>query len=151
MRSEFDPELSLRGFLLAATNRPWSEISQLNSVQLSFLYFWVKKFQMEQEHKMGRILGTRWTVREIRQAGKKNNPGQGSKTYKDDEEINIPLSLAINPELLEGLVTLVGGAKVGGGEYTPQAGEEVVELSSLSKEDFQKVINGVFQGWNPSG
>lgn len=60
------------------------------------------------------------------------------------KEIFIPLSLAVNGELLEALkktFRVHKGSFIGGGEYMTERGEEVVEMGDMPREEFIKWAN----------
>ena len=93
---------------------------------------------------MGRLLGTRWTVADIRRQLSKGGP---TKQWRNEDEVIVPLTVAMNPDFLKALGELVGsGNNIGGGDYTPQEGEEIVELGQLDKDQYKAKIQELFSG-----
>lgn len=69
---------------------------------------------------------------------------KGSDTAIGPNEIFLPLSQAINPELIDGLKKIFrvhDGAFIGGGEYQQAPGEEIVNLGDLPPEEFMEWAN----------
>lgn len=86
------------------------------------------------------MLGTYWTVEDIRNLDKKQ---KGTSNYANDDTVVLPLTLAVNPQIKEWLVKMVGkGVAIAGGDYAPQQGEQIVELGEMSKEAFINWISG---------
>lgn len=99
----------------------------------AFLAYWVREARREQMAEMGKLLGVFFSVGEIRSWGA---PDSGKPTvYKDNENILVPLSIVLKPELREGLKKMVGGLALPDG-YKKGAKEVVVDLGGVSPDDF---------------
>lgn len=105
----------------------------------------MRQIDDEQDKRLGKLLGTRWTVKEIRHLAANNKPSS-NKIWKPDDEIVIPLTIALNNEFMKSLGDLVGSGEIGGGEYRPGENEQVVELGELSKDDYLQTIRNLFSG-----
>lgn len=103
----------------------------------AFLFFWVRELQDDRMTALNRFLGVNFTAGEIRQwAAKIDTKG----AYKDSDNVFVPLSIAIRPELREGLVKLVGGVRLPDG-YVKKPHEVVVDLGQVSTQDFIDFVN----------
>lgn len=98
---------------------------------LAFTAHWLRKTQEEWWDRTARFLGVLWTREEV---ARMNQPGSGQT-----DECFIPLSLGVNPGLFEQLQSIfhLGSKLIGQGEYQPGAGEEVVEMSDMSPDEFK--------------
>ena len=118
---------------------------------LMFAYHWYQKVDKDQWDKLGSMLGTTWKRSELERLDKAT-PGarEGADT------IFVPLSLIINQGLVEGLLNKADKPQnqpsTGSTPATPQAGdglhtgmslpagEEVVNMATLPKDEFLNVI-----------
>jgi hypothetical protein len=98
----------------------------------AFIAYWVRESRREQMSEIGKLLGVFFSVGEIRKWG---GPDTGNHTYRDDENILIPLSIVLKPELREGLKKMVGGLALPDG-YKKGAQEVMVDLGGVSPDDF---------------
>jgi hypothetical protein len=108
-----------------------------------FTSYWLRKIEDEQIEKAKTLLGVHWK-RDDMIALAKASKAKGKSG--PPQEILVPLSIAVNPNLQTALMKLfeipAGGAvPIGGGEYTPDKKEEVVELGETSKETFLSMFN----------
>lgn len=99
----------------------------------AFLAYWVRQARQEQMSEVGKLLGVFFSVGEIRRWGAQDSGKE--HTYRDEENILIPLSIVLKPELREGLKKMVGGLALPDG-YKKGAKEVVVDLGGVSPEDF---------------
>ena len=115
-----------------------------------FSYHWLRKVDKDQWKSLGSHLGTMWSRAEInRLVDAPAGPKEGQ------DAVFVPLSLVINPDLVEGLVTkgsadrqlapsaASGPSNTGDGLNTGMAlpsGEEVVNMADLPKDEFLNVI-----------
>jgi hypothetical protein len=119
-----------------------------------FTYHWLKKVDKEQWNRLGSQLGTMWSRSELlRLNDAPTGVGEGSDT------VFVPLSLVINPDLVEGLMskakegpnqqstgpTSTPSAPMGRGDglntgMSLPSGEEVVNMATLPKNEFLDVI-----------
>lgn len=119
---------------MAATHYTYQQLSEMDAEIRAFLYFWVQERNKQQILELGRLLGAFFTAGEIRAWGS-NDKG----TYRDEDPILIPLSLAIKPELRDGLRKMVGGVALPEG-YAKGANEVVVDLGQVSTQEFIEFI-----------
>lgn len=75
-----------------------------------------------------------------------NNKSSSNKIWKPDDEIVVPLTIALNADFMKSLGELVGTGDIGGGEYRAGENEQVVELGELSKDDYLQTIRNLFSG-----
>lgn len=136
--TEADDALALRGYIIARTgclptDRAFQELSR-NEPLLRFTAHWLQKRESDVADLLMKLLGTAWSREDVTKM-------METKSAPPDD-IFLPLALAVNPELGEQLREMfrVGkGAFIGGGEYLPGAGEQVVELGDLPAEDFKRL------------
>jgi len=116
-----------------------------NEELLRFTAHWLQKYEDEKHDKVVKLLGVYWTRKEIEEMSKRKDKATAPM------EAFIPLALAINPDLMEGLEKMfrvTKGGFIGGGEYQTNTGEDVVNLGDMAPEDFLKWANqatGVMQ------
>jgi hypothetical protein len=136
--TERDEALALRGYVIARTgclptDRSFQELSR-NEPLLRFTAHWLQKREADVSEMVMRLLGTSWSREEVqRMADNKSAP---------PDEVFLPLAMAVNPELGEQLREMfrVGkGAFIGGGEYLPGQGEQVVGLGDLPVDQFKRL------------
>lgn len=113
------------------TDPNFQELSR-NNLLLQFTAHWLRKRESELMDWVTRVLGVVWTRDEVRQMGK------GGSVSSD--RVFLPLALGVNAELAEALQSMFGkgGTLVGGGDYKPAPGEEIVELGEMSPDEFKK-------------
>lgn len=136
--TERDDALALRGYVIARTgclptDRAFQELSR-NEPLLRFTVHWLQKREGEVVDLAMRLLGTSWSREDVQKM-------MDNKAAPPDE-VFLPLSMAVNPELGEQLREMfrVGkGAYIGGGEYLPQPGEQVVNLGDLPVDRFKQL------------
>ncbi len=116
-----------------------------------FCYHWCKKVESDQWDNLGLQLGTMWSRSELlRLSEAKPGAKEGS------DRIFVPLSLVINPDLVDGLLQrakksenqptstsgetpLPSGDGLNTGMSLP-VGEEVVNMAELPKDEFLNLI-----------
>jgi len=140
---EEDPDLSLRGRVMARGGYTFSEIRNMSIEELTFLDFFQTKNEQDKLFSLRSILnemiGYEWDLAAMKEAKEKaeGQPSQDKKMFR------VPLTVAIAPQLLKSFEEeTVATPFIGGGEYQPKAGEKVVSMASLSKEDFLKMVGG---------
>lgn len=99
-----------------------------------FLAFWVREARKEFMQDMGKLLGVLFNAGDIRSW--EENKNGSTHTYSDEENILIPLSIALKPELRDGLKQMVQGLATPEG-YQKQKGEVMVDLGRVTAEDFR--------------
>ncbi len=138
--TEQDPDLALRGFIIARTgvlptDPSFRELSQSREL-LEFTAHWLQKRDTDLLDSIAKMIGTVWTRDQV---ARMTEEGASAAAPK---ELFIPLAAAINPEIIDWLKKTLrvsaAGEFIGGGEYHPAAGEEVVELGDLPREEFMK-------------
>jgi hypothetical protein len=113
-----------------------------------FVYHWLVKVDRDQWDKLGIQLGTTWKRSELERL---DTAPAGAKEGSDT--IFVPLSLVINQDLVEGLLNNAGRSpsqpstgsspRAGDGLHTGMAlpaGEEVINMATLPKDEFLNVI-----------
>jgi len=97
------------------------------------------------------MLGVHWTREQVQAMA----VGKDKQSAVAPNEMMIPLAMGVNPDLMEGLkkaFRVVGGrSQIGGGEYMPGAGEQVVELGDLPREEWAQWIQGATPHVNEAG
>lgn len=117
------------------TDPRFIELSQ-NQELLHFTAYWLQKRETDLFATLGKMLGVVWNRDQIAAMQSDNQPSTAPK------DLFLPLSAAVNPDLVKGLTKLFriskGGSFIGGGEYIAQKGEEVVNLGDLPQEEFMQ-------------
>lgn len=119
--------------------------------QLLFVYHYLKKDDDEYWDRLGAHLGTLWDKDSLRILSEKPS-GSGTRNPR----IFVPLSLVVNPELPKALLGKTdsptpGGDSHSGGDglHTAMAmpeGDEVVNMGTLSKEEFFGLVSNAGLG-----
>lgn len=121
----------------------FDQIKQMDNLELSF----VDHYQELQESKfldrLGFILGVNWDPEQIQALAAAPSGGAGGG--ESAAGIFIPLSVAINPQIVEYIKKNAGrvGSQsnyIAGGEYAPAANEQVRSTSELSKDEFLALL-----------
>lgn len=94
--------------------------------------FWARESRKEFIQEIGKLLGVFFKAGDIR----KWKDDGGSGAYQDNDDILIPLSIALRPEMREHLQKMVGGMALPDG-YKKGKFEQVVDLGRLPIEDFK--------------
>ena len=119
----------------------FEQMKQMNETEILFLYHYQNLLQKEQQEFISTALGIVWDKSSL---AKSTESGSG-----DFNKLFIPLSVAINPDILDYVkkqfkVSDKGkSAFIGGGEYMPKANEVVSSMEELSKDDFLKLVGQV--------
>jgi hypothetical protein len=125
------------GYLMAATHYKFDELIKMDGEIRAFLFFWVKEVEEERLRSLNRFLGVNFTAGEIRTWAAKEGKGGA---FKDSDQIFIPLSIAIRPELRDGLMKLVGGVRLPEG-YIKKPNEVVVDMGQVTPQEFIDFVN----------
>lgn len=112
------------------------ECRDLSLEEMDFIIFHHRKQGDAQLMALGKLLGTSFPAGEIRSWGNEKS-NSGSVSYKDTDNVVMPLSLVLKPELREHLKKIVGNTLRIEGGYKPKEGEQVVSLGQVSTEDFR--------------
>jgi hypothetical protein len=140
--TEQDPALAVRGYVISRTgilptDPAFRELST-NDELLEFTAYWLQRREEDFFKTLSKILGVAWSRDDV----KKMSEDKKSSVIAADAFI--PLSMAINPEVLKGLQKMFAigtDHAIAGGEYVPSAGEQVVELGDLPPDQFLKFVN----------
>ena len=131
---------------MAKTGWTLEYINSLPSEHLLYSYHWIKKVERDQWDILSSHLGTVWNIEDLRKL--KNN--EANPASSSSSVIFVPLSLVMNPGLVEGLLNRGNNSKpgqpslpLGDSLATDMAlPKDVVPMSTLSKEDFLKLVRG---------
>lgn len=127
--------------LVAQARYTHDDILKLDPDIRSFLFYYVKEGQREQFRELGRMLGSNFTAGEIRNWGNnKDSVASRGGVYRDGDPIFMPLSIAIKPELREGLMRMVGGVAPPMG-YKKRPNEVIVDLGQVTPKEFIDFVN----------
>ena len=119
----------------------FEQIRQMSETEILFLYHYQELLRQQDQEFLTNALGVIWE--------KENLVGKLESDNQKIEKLFIPLSVAINPEILDyvkkqfnlgGKSKATGPAYVGGGEYMPKPNEEIKPMSDLSKDEFMRLI-----------
>lgn len=148
--ADADDDLAIRGYVMARsgtlpTDPSFRALSE-NDELLAWTYRWYRRVEDDGLAALMRILGVLWTRDDVdRMVNDRESP-------EAPRDVMVPLAMAVNPELREGLQKIfrvTKGRWIGGGEYRPDRGEEVVELGDLPRDEFlrwAKAAGGVTAG-----
>ena len=123
---------------MARGNYTFEEIRKMSDIELLFLQHYQELIKKEQEEFFISSLGIVWDKKSFEEKLEKDN--------KPIEKLFIPLSVAVNPDILDYVkkqfnVSKIGkSTMIGGGEYMPRPGEEIISMGELSKDEFMKLI-----------
>jgi hypothetical protein len=115
----------------------------MDSLEVLYLYHYQELSLKEQQGFLTNALGVVWDKSIF------TEQISTDKSSKPTNEIFIPLSLAINPNVMDFVKAQFGmgpsgkGGKapmIAGGEYSPKSGEVITSMADLSKEDFLKMM-----------
>jgi len=118
-----------------------SDINSMSEEEIAFIYHY-QDLAIEKQHSyLASILGVVWTRDDVTPA-----VGKGSSVPPD--KILVPLSMAINPNVVSYVSSVFG---IGGTEkketssssvegYTPSSNEKIVSTEGMGKEEFMKLI-----------
>lgn len=110
---------------------------------LNYTYHYLRKREEDQYQRWGRLLGVIWSRQDVEAML------NSDKSASAPERVFTPLSLAINPDLRDGLKDMFRvhkGAFVGGGEYHPESQEEIVEMGDMDRDEFLRFASAAGQG-----
>lgn len=121
----------------------------MSSLELMYLYHYQELAIKEQQQYLTNILGVIWDKKTLLTQSTPDSTEEAAPV----NELFIPLSLAINPDVLDfvrGQFGLSKGGKpikddnknayIGGGEYNLKTNEVVHSMADLSKDDFMMML-----------
>lgn len=110
----------------------------MDTLELQYINHYQELVETKFFEKLGAYLGVLWNIKDVEEADK------GSSAADQSDEIMIPLSVAINPKVVEYVRSRSGKSGetpfIGGGDFIPKAGQKVVSMANMSKDDFFKTI-----------
>lgn len=114
------------------------EVKGMSALELRFLYHYQTKMEKEKMDSLVSVLGVYWDLEEY------NKRHSGGNTNNDSKSLFIPLSVAINPQVLEYVkaeANKIGKvSSVAGGEYKPAQGEQIKSMADMDKDEFLKMV-----------
>ena len=120
----------------------FEQMQQMDIVEILFLHHYQELNKNMYEEFITQALGVVWDKKDIIE---KPNSQKDSKIDRD--KLFIPLSVAINPEIMDFVKKQFnvqgkskGPAYVGGGTYMPKPNEVISPMDDLSKEEFLKLL-----------
>ncbi len=132
---------------MARGHYTFEEVKDWTREQWYFIFHYQELAIAKQEDFFTNALGVLWDAKSLRAQ-------QSGKIAKVKEKLFIPLSLAVNPDLLDFVYkqfgissgqagpdgSTSGQAYIGGGSYRPKSGEVVKSMSDMSKNEFLKKV-----------
>ena len=127
------------------------DIRKMDELEILFIFHHQELAIYEQQDFLTNVLGVVWDKNNLVESLKETK----TKTRKALEKIFIPLSLAINPDVMDfvqaqfglggkaGKVSsdgVIGNPFIAGGEYMPKPGDVIMSMDHMSKEDFMSLI-----------
>jgi len=131
-----------------------NEIREMEYLEIMFIYHYQEQSIYEQQQFLTSILGVVWEKDKIVSSLEESKKNVGG-VKKPLDKLFIPLSLAVNPDVMDFVQSQFGvGGKLGkvspdgviknpyiaGGEYIPKAGEVIMSTESMPKDDFLNLI-----------
>jgi hypothetical protein len=118
-----------------------ADVKDMDNDELLFINHYQNLVESRQAEKFASYLGVYWDLEEF----VKN---QEESSGKPSTKLFIPLSVALRPEILEYVTKQAGIAVatarhsgvIAGGTYVRDKNEVVIPMSTLSKEDFLRMI-----------
>lgn len=119
----------------------FEDIQKMDAIKIQFLYHYQNLVQTEWMEFITNSLGLIWDRKTFTER-------IVDTSKKSIDKLFIPLSLAINPDLLDYVRDQFKVGKhhghqnsvIGGGEYVPRPNEIVTPMSELSKEEFLALL-----------
>jgi len=118
------------------------EIRNMTELEIQFLSHYQVLLETDHQKFWTDCLGVIWEADEFN----KPKPVESQSDNVRPNRLFIPLLQGINPDILTVVKENFGLSKegkkrqafVGGGDYIPKAGENIVSMASLSKDEFKK-------------
>ncbi len=104
---------------------------------MDFIIHHHKQHQDTQFMSLAKLIGTAFTVGEIRGWEEGENKADSVKVYKNTENIVIPLSFILNANLRDNLKKMVSDKLQTQDGYVPSKDEKIIPLGKVSTEDYQ--------------
>lgn len=119
---------------MAATSRTLNELIEMDPLERSYLFFWVREREFDQMQQISRMLGVMFKAGEVR------SWKEGSGDSLDDEDhLFVPLTFMLRPEAREGVKKMVGNG-LPLTDYRKAPNEVVVDLGQVSPEEFKEFV-----------
>ena len=113
----------------------FKEMAEMSEGEIRFLDHYQKRIEEGRWQYLNSMLGVEWDLEQ------QSKPA--ATDIGDNRKIFIPLSVAINPKIVEHVkeeAKKYKNAFIGGGEFRPEKNVEIRSSGELSKEDFFKLI-----------
>jgi len=126
---------------MARGNYTFEQIQQMDTMQIYFLHHYQEVVKNEEQGYLASALGIIWDKEILTE--------KLTSSSKPLEKLFIPLSVAINPDILDYVKKQFnmssskkssGPAYIGGGDYMPKSNEVINSLGDMSKDDFMRMI-----------
>ena len=145
--TEDDWHLSLRGYVMARGGYTPDDIRKMTYEEILFIHHYQNRTDEERQNFLNTVLGVVWSAEEFIE---KPQPA-GARPPVDTgppDKMFIPLSMAINPELVQRVKESLGLAKggnagksvIGGGDYMPKENEVIHSMADMSKAEFKRMM-----------
>lgn len=106
--------------------------------ELQFRYFWAKEVERERMMQVAKMIGTAFTAGEVRKWAEQ---GDGTREYKKNDLIYMPLTLALRPELREMLIKMVGAdGLMMPKDYQGRKNEIMIDMGQVSHQEFRDFV-----------
>ena len=148
--TEDELDLYIRGLVMARGNYTFEDLNSWSAEQLYFIYHYQELQIRQQQEFFSSSMGIMWDKNQMIAMAANS---EGDSTGKKPDKVFVPLSAAINPQIIDfvrGLFGLGGKSSDGpsgesnnyiaGGDYIPKANEKIVSMSKLSKRDFLALL-----------
>lgn len=118
------------------------EVKKMSETDILFINHYQELLETEQQKFWTDALGVVWEADEF------NKPKSVVTSTGKPDRIFIPLTMAVNPDIVNTIKENLGLTKdgkktqtfVGGGDYVPKEGEQIVSMGDISKDDFKKMM-----------
>lgn len=130
---------------MARGNYTPDEIKRMSDLDVAFLSHYQNLVEEQRQKFWTDALGVIWHRDEFL-----NKSVEGPQVKMIKDSMFVPLSLVIEPNLMDRIRENFGLTKEGrkraphiaGGEYVPKTGESIQTMEHLTKEDFKKMFGG---------
>ena len=136
---------------MARGHYTFEDVKDWTREQWYFLFHYQEMDVVRQEEFLTNALGVLWDAKKMREQSASGPEG----TSVNKDKLFIPLSLAVNPEILsfvnkqfgiasssseKGSGVTDGPSYIAGGSYKPKSGEVVKSMADMPKEEFLKTV-----------